>query len=200
MINSLASILYLTGLVFAEILRLPQRVNLNRNPQEWNNNISLTRISEMFVIASVILGIWVFPIGYIFTEWLNPLNYSLSSLAVWFAAGIFFVSLLIRWNAQRTLATQWSFTVETRDGHALVTSGIYSYLRHPIYVSLILWAIAQPNLLQNYLAGFSGCVSVLLIWIVRIPREERLMLKIFGDEYRQYIKQTGLFFPRRRPR
>ena len=200
MIKILASIIYLTGLAFAEILRLPQRINRNRNRQEWNNNPAPNRISEMFVIASVIFGIWGFPILYIFTEWLNPLDYSLPSLAVWFATGIFFVSLLIRWKAQRTLAKQWSFTVETRDGHALAKSGIYSHLSHPIYVSLIIWAIAQPILLQNYLAGFSGCVSVLLIWIVRIPQEENLMLEIFGDEYRQYISQTGLFFPRRHPR
>ncbi len=99
---------------------------------------------------------------------------------------------------QRALASQWSFTLETVEDQALVTSGIYSYTRHPIYLSLVLWAVAQPLLLQNVIAGLAGVVAVLLVWIVRVPREERMMLDKFGEEYIQYMSRTGRFIPGRR--
>jgi len=199
-IKILPSLIYFLGLAFAEILRLPLRINRIRNHQQWNNLRSPFQVSEYFVVASVILGIWVLPIIYFFTDYLHPYDYSLPPWATWFAIGIFLISTLIRWSAQRTLDRHWSYTLETREGHALVKTGIYSFTRHPIYVSLILWAIAQPILLMNFIAGFGGAVAVALIWIVRVPREEQMMIELFGEEYRRYMAQTGIFFPKKPPK
>jgi protein-S-isoprenylcysteine O-methyltransferase Ste14 len=51
-------------------------------------------------------------------------------------------------------------------------------------------------LLQNVIAGWSGAVAVALIWLVRVPREEKLMLERFGAEYEQYMARTGRLVPR----
>jgi protein-S-isoprenylcysteine O-methyltransferase Ste14 len=196
-IRIIASVIYLSGLGFAEALRLPRRVDRIRERRVWSRGRVPFRISEFLVVTSVILGIWVFPIAYTFTDWLRPFDYGLPVWAVYLAVFVFCVGLLIRWRAQISLASQWSFTLETVDDHTLVTSGIYSFMRHPIYVSLILWALTQPVLLQNLIAGLGGVISVALIWIVRVPREERMMIELFGEEYRQYMSRTGIFFPKR---
>jgi protein-S-isoprenylcysteine O-methyltransferase Ste14 len=196
--REIAVVFYLAGLVFAEALRLPRRVVRARSRTAWRGPSAPTRVLELIVIVAVILGIWAFPFGYAFTSWLQPLDYSLPPWTVWVAACVFAVGLVMRWEAQRALGGQWSFTLETAEGHALVTGGIYAYIRHPIYASLILWAAAQPFLLQNAIAGWGGAAAVALIWLVRVPREERMMLEKFGEAYRQYMARTGRLIPKRR--
>ncbi len=189
--------IYLAGLVFAQALRLPY---LMRRPAERHARQTLTgaaRWSEWLVLLAMLGGIWVFPLLYILIGWPAIPDYHLPTWSLIPAALIFMSSLVIRWQAHHALGKQWSHTVETMPEHALVTSGIYRYLRHPIYVSLVLWAAAQPALLPNWLAGWGGAVAVALIWLVRVPREERMMLERFGPAYQHYLSQTGRLLPRR---
>jgi len=75
------------------------------------------------------------------------------------------------------LGRQWSHTLEVAEKHVLVTDGIYARIRHPIYASLVLWAAAQPFLLQNVVAGWGGAVAIAAeVWLVRVPREEAMMI------------------------
>ena len=190
--NQLVAI-YLSGLVIAELLRFPQRINRFRDHQVWQKASNQSRIMELVVLTSVILGFWIFPLMYSFTPWLGAFNYLLPTWAIRIAILLFFWSLIIRLIAQLTLSQSWSSTLETSENHTFIQSGVYSFTRHPIYVSLIFWALAQPFLLQNYLAGVAGAVAVMLIWFVRVPREEAMMIDIFGDEYLHYMKRTGRF-------
>jgi protein-S-isoprenylcysteine O-methyltransferase Ste14 len=64
-----------------------------------------------------------------------------------------------------------------------------------MYASTLLWGIAQALLLQNWIAGSGGLVSFLLLYLVRLPREELMMLDHFGDEYRAYWARTGRVLP-----
>jgi len=150
------------------------------------------------VLSAVVAGIWLLPIAYVFTRWLDAFDYRLPSWTAWPAFVVFTASLLVRWAGQSALGRAWSPTVETTDGHRLVTAGIYARIRHPIYASLLLWAIAQPLLLQNILAGWGGAVAVALIWLVRVPAEEKMMLERFGGDYVTYMRHTGRFIPRSR--
>ena len=190
--------LYLAGLVFAEALRLPRRISRARSRGEWRRPAGRSHLPELLVVVAVLVGIWVLPLVHTFTRWLQPFDYSVPAWAVGAAALVFAFGLVIRWQAQRTLGRQWSHTLETATGHELVTDGVYAYIRHPIYVALLLWAAAQPFLLQNVLAGWGGAVAAALIWIVRVPREEQMMLERFGEQYRLYMARTGRVIPKRR--
>jgi protein-S-isoprenylcysteine O-methyltransferase Ste14 len=108
----------------------------------------------------------------------------------------FALGLVVRWAAQCTLDRWWSPTVELAEGHRLITTGIYSRIRHPIYTSLFLWACAQPLLLHNWLAGWGGMVACAMVCFVRVPDEERMLRDRFGDEYISYASRTGKFIPR----
>jgi protein-S-isoprenylcysteine O-methyltransferase Ste14 len=190
------AVLYLAGLVFSETLRLARRVGRIRSTRAWSRTSLPNLLPEFLVLGTVLIGIWLLPILYAFTDRLKPLDYSLPAWASWLGACVFLVSLVIRWKAQHDLGAQWSFTLETAEGHRLVTGGIYALLRHPLYTSLILWAAAQPFLLRNLVAGWGGAVAVALIWLIRVPREEQLMLEKFGEEYRQYMERTGKLIPK----
>lgn len=190
--------MYLAGCVFAEALRIRSRVARLGSGGSRRRTRGRATVAEALVMLGVVAGIWVFPFIYAFTGWLRAFDYSCPGWFVWVAAAVFCGGLIIRWKAQRSLGRQWSPTVEVLEGQTLVTDGIYGRIRHPIYASLVPWAAAQPFLLQNAVAGWGGVLAVALMWIVRVPREEAMMLETFGDEYREYMARTGRLIPRRR--
>lgn len=65
-----------------------------------------------------------------------------------------------------------------------------------MYASQWLWSVAQPLLLQNWIAGWVGPLLFLPLYVLRVPREERMMLEQFGEAYRAYVSRTGRVFPR----
>jgi protein-S-isoprenylcysteine O-methyltransferase Ste14 len=65
-----------------------------------------------------------------------------------------------------------------------------------MYAGIFLFAVAQGLLLQNWLAGWAGLVTVAFLYLVRTPREEKMMCEFFGDSYRDCMKRTGRLFPR----
>jgi protein-S-isoprenylcysteine O-methyltransferase Ste14 len=77
---------------------------------------------------------------------------------------------------------------------ALVTSGIYAYIRHPLYCSLLMlaWGIffKAPSLTGGTLAVMA---SVFLI--ATASADEQECLRFFGTEYRNYMQKTKRFIP-----
>ena len=67
-----------------------------------------------------------------------------------------------------------------------------------MYAAHLLWALAQPLILTNWIVGFSFLITQILQYILRIKAEEQMMLDQFGDQYQQYMKTTGRFLPRLR--
>jgi protein-S-isoprenylcysteine O-methyltransferase Ste14 len=82
-----------------------------------------------------------------------------------------------------------------RKDHELVERGVYRRVRHPMYAAIFLFAIAQGFLLQNWLAGWGGFVSFAVLYLMRAPREEKMMREFFGAPYDDYRKRTGGLWP-----
>jgi protein-S-isoprenylcysteine O-methyltransferase Ste14 len=77
---------------------------------------------------------------------------------------------------------------------SLVKSGIYGYIRHPLYLSVFLLGtgvvLKDPGSVQLIL----GLINLVAVWITaRI--EEKEMIEKFGDDYVSYIKETKMFIP-----
>jgi protein-S-isoprenylcysteine O-methyltransferase Ste14 len=138
------------------------------------------------------------PLLYLFTPLLSWADYRLPSLVPWFGTAVMVTSLWLFWRSHADLGQNWSVSLEVREGHQLVTQGVYRLVRHPMYASIWLWAIAQGMLLENWLAGWSMVPVFAAMYFLRTPREEALMCEFFGDEYRQYMRRTGRLFPRLR--
>jgi|SRR5665648_1156144 len=76
----------------------------------------------------------------------------------------------------------------------LVTSGIYRYIRHPFYSSLLFlgWGILLKNITLIGLL-FSGCITIFLF--ITAGKEEVENKRFFGDAYQSYMKSTKRFIP-----
>jgi protein-S-isoprenylcysteine O-methyltransferase Ste14 len=122
----------------------------------------------------------------------------LPELIPWFGAVIMVISLWVFWRSHADLGQNWSVSLEIREGHHLVTRGVYRYVRHPMYASIWLWGIAQGMMLQNWLAGWSVVPVFAVMYFLRTPREEQMMCETFGEQYREYMRRTGRLLPRMR--
>ena len=192
MAQSTFKLIYGIGWVLIAIIRIPARWRARSNQIEVDRKST----QEKFLLALLSLGMGVLPLAYIFTPWLNFANYRPRSWAGWTGAVSFAVGLGLLWRGHADLGRNWSESLQLREGHQLITSGIYRYIRHPIYAFGWLLGVAQALLLQNWIAGLSGLVSFALLYFLRVPREEQMMLEQFGDEYRAYMQRTGRVIPR----
>lgn len=76
----------------------------------------------------------------------------------------------------------------------LVRSGIYGYIRHPLYLSIFLLGTGVMLKDTGTVQLLLGVINLIAVWITaRI--EEKEMIAKFGDEYREYMKQTRMFIP-----
>lgn len=69
-------------------------------------------------------------------------------------------------------------------------------IRHPMYASQWLVAIAQPLLLHNWIAGFLNLLAFIPFYFLRVKAEEQRMLDSFGTEHQGYRKRTGRVLPK----
>jgi len=93
------------------------------------------------------------------------------------------------------LGTNWSITLEVRENHHLVTRGVYHWVRHPMYLALLIYSVGQALVLPNWLAGPSYGVAMVLLIALRVIPEERMMREQFGNDYEAYMKTTKRLIP-----
>jgi protein-S-isoprenylcysteine O-methyltransferase Ste14 len=76
----------------------------------------------------------------------------------------------------------------------LVTSGIYRYIRNPMYLGHIIFLVGLSLTLQSTLAALITLGTA--IWFnYRVRRDESRLIDLFGDSYLQYLKQTKRWIP-----
>ena len=81
-------------------------------------------------------------------------------------------------------------------GKVLVTRGAFRYFRHPLYAAFLnFFDFGLAILLNNYLF-LIWAVLQHPIWHLNVMKEEQMVGKIFGEEYKKYCKETGRFFPK----
>jgi protein-S-isoprenylcysteine O-methyltransferase Ste14 len=192
MTESLAAAIWALGLVAWFAIRLPYQ----RRARKILTTAAERTLYERLALPASAVGLAVIPAIYFATGIFGFADYRFRPWMGWCGLVVEVLFLALFYASHRWLGRNWSVTLEIRDGHRLVTDGPYKYVRHPMYSSFWLWAIAQALLLPNWVAGLSGVVGVGLLYFGRIGAEEALMRKSFGDEYRSYAQRTGRVFPR----
>lgn len=185
-------ITYWAAIVVEMVIRAP--INKERKKEKMTEQ----RVSsqEKYLLLFLLFGMFLVPLIYSASSWLDFANYSLPLWAGWVGVILIILALIIFWRAHADLKTNWSPSLEIREKHELITRGIYGYIRHPMYASQWLWVIAQPLLLQNWIAGWLDLFVFILFYTLRVRAEEKLMIDTFGEQYRDYMKKVGGVFPK----
>ena len=140
--------------------------------------------------------VMVFPLFFIFTPWLNFANYYLPQFIRWVGIILFILACWLLWRSHADLGKYWTFLLETKNNQVLVKDGVYKYMLHPMYTAHLLWALANLLIIPNWIAGPSFLLFSILLYLYRIPKEEAMMIKQFGEEYKEYMKKTGRILPK----
>lgn len=101
------------------------------------------------------------------------------------------VAIWARWH----LGANWSGTVTLKEGHELIRTGPYRWVRHPIYTGILL------ALLGTAIAAgeVRGLVAVAIAWAsfyFKARREEAFLTQEFGEKFGIHARETGMFVPR----
>jgi len=132
------------------------------------------------------LGIAVGPMGFS----ILPHSRLLNILTIVLLVG----GLVIAIVARRTLASNWSGQVAIKQGHELVTTGLYSCVRNPIYTGILLMALGTALSLDTLSAGI-GFLVITLAAYLKLSDEERILARHFGTEYSSYKQRTKALIP-----
>ncbi len=167
-----------------------------RKASAQTKSVSKSTAGDRLLILLVGLAQVGLPLLLVFTPWLNRANYTLPAASIWLGIPTMLGALWLFWRAHADLGDSWSVTLELNNTHHLVTRGVYSVIRHPMYASFFALGISQALLLNNAVAGWAALLAVGLLYRVRVPHEERMMVEAFGSEYLAYMQRTGGIVPR----
>ena len=183
-------VVYLAGFVVGSIIR---KVYTHGRRRDKTTDV---RNNWLDTILVSLAGAGLFaPLFYLLTPWLDFAHYRLPGWTGWIGTALFMAALVLLWRSHADLGKNWSATLQIKKGHSLVTGGVYQYMRHPMYAAHLLWAIAQALLLANWVAGPAFLVTLVPLCLLRLPREEKMLLDHFGEQYRLYMNQTGRVIP-----
>jgi len=186
------TVIYFVGIVAEMIIRAP----LNQRRKQEKMSEQRVTGQERTLLGLLFVGMFFVPIIYAASNWFDFANYTLPTWAGWLGVLILAGAIFVFWRAHADLGLNWSPSLEIREQHELITRGIYGVIRHPMYASQWLWVIAQPLLLQNWVAGFLNLLVFIPFYFLRVKAEEQMMLEKFGDQYHTYMEKVGAILPK----
>lgn len=181
---------YWLGMVAESVIRMPY----NKARSKAKLPAASTTL-EKLLLNLLLVGMGLLPLLFSVTSWLSFADYELGAVWSGVGAGLMLLAVLIFWRSHADLGMNWSPTLEIQTEHTLVSGGVYGWVRHPMYTSQLVWCLAQPLLLQNWLAGGLDVVVFLVFFFYRAGAEEKMMEEHFGLRYREYMGKTKRLIP-----
>ena len=187
----LAAIVLFTGIGISSYFR---RKADKESGESISRKVDGTPMMTVIRIGGLIL--WLTPLVYLINpawmawskfglpEWVRWLGVA---LGIWCVFGIYWLF--------SSIGTGITPTSATRKEHQLVTSGPYRWVRHPLYTVGSSMFVAFGMMADNWFIALLGNLAFIGM-AIRTPKEEANLIEKFGDEYREYMKRTGRFFPK----
>jgi len=112
------------------------------------------------------------------------------------------LSLVLLWNGFNTIRSMGKPSEQRQDStlftlektSVLVTSGIYQYIRHPLYGSLLFlaWGVFLKDLTWPSVCLITGATGCL---VLTAKADEAECIRYFGSSYEDYMSHTKMFIP-----
>jgi len=191
MTRTIAEWIWLVGGIAWFVIRFPHQKRARKVKVER----SVGGRRDKLLLAASLTGLCIIPFFYVLTGIPAFANYRFSLLRAAIGVVLMAGALALFYLTHRQLGRYWSVTLDTRREHKLISTGVYSRVRHPMYTAFWLLAFAQAFLIANWVAGLAGLLGWGTLYFLRVGREEQLMVETFGDEYRDYARRTARIVP-----
>ena len=187
----LAAIILFTGVGISSYFR---RKADRDSGEKISRNVDGTAMLTLIKLGGLLL--WLSPLLYLINpRWLAWSKIGLPEWARWLGVGIGLLCVLGIYWLFNSIGSGITPTSATRKQHTLVTRGPYRWVRHPLYTVGASLFISFGMLADNWFIAGLGILTFILM-AIRTPKEEANLIEKFGDEYREYMKRTGRFFPK----
>ncbi len=130
-------------------------------------------------------------------SWLGPLGLRIvphDLISYRIGAALTVAGLVFAIWARYHLGRNWSGVITLKEDHALIRSGPYALVRHPIYSGLML-AIIGSAIARGNIAAALAIVAMLYAVLRRVRIEESWMSETFGSDYADYKASTPALIP-----
>jgi protein-S-isoprenylcysteine O-methyltransferase Ste14 len=117
------------------------------------------------------------------------------TLLFWVGLGLVIASGLLRRHCFHMLGASFTGVVHVVPGQEIVDRGVYRLIRHPSYTGSALAFIGIGLALGNWASLVILLGSCWMIYGYRVRVEERALLDILGEPYRDYMARTKRFIP-----
>ena len=86
--------------------------------------------------------------------------------------------------------------MSTKKKNKLIRKGPYSLCRHPMYVGIVLLVNPAIAILLQSWVLLEACLILYFVWKHFAKKEEKQLIEVFGNEYKEYSKKVGCLFPK----
>jgi protein-S-isoprenylcysteine O-methyltransferase Ste14 len=117
--------------------------------------------------------------------------FSLHQIISWV---LLILSILVAAIGFQTLYSKGNPTDQMENTSKLITTGVYKYIRHPMYLSLMLVGFGVLVKDCGYLQCFFAIINFIALILTARVEEKEMIIK-FGEDYRIYMKKTKMFIP-----
>ncbi len=190
--NGAGALVWLAALLVMLAIRTPHTLRNRRNVVVDARK----DVAETALLAAMFLTMMVLPLLHLATGAFGFADYRLPSGAIVAGALLQVPCLWLFWRSHADLGRNWSPGLEVREDHSLITRGVYARIRHPMYAAIWISVLAQPLLIQNWIAGFLVAPAFAAMWFIRVPKEEAMMRLQFGKAWEAYCVRAGRLLPR----
>ncbi|MDF2865500.1 MAG: isoprenylcysteine carboxyl methyltransferase [Clostridia bacterium] len=109
---------------------------------------------------------------------------------------VYIFGVFINLYGRKCLGENWGNNVVIYSNHKLIDTGIYKYVRHPLYASIIWMLYGVGVMYQNILVIILNTFIFIPFMYYRAKQEEIQLEKTFKKKYIEYRKKVGMFFPK----
>ena len=150
-----------------------------------------SRLMHIVPLVAAVYLLWVpsMPIA-VLGERILPL----AAWPFWIGSALTASGLLFTVWARLHLGKNWSGIVTIKEGHELVTSGPYAFVRHPIYTGLVLAFLGSAMARAEWRGVLAFALASVALWR-KLRFEERWMRQQFGKQYRTYSQRVAALVP-----
>ena len=187
----LAAVILFTGIGISSYFR---RKADRETGEKISRKVDGTALMTVIKIGGLLL--WFSPLVYLLNpSWMAWSKIGLPDSVRWLGVGIGILCVAMIYWLFSSIGNSISPTSATRKQHRLVTSGLYRWVRHPLYTVGSSLFIAFGMMADNWFIAILGVLAFIAM-ASRTPKEEANLIEKFGDEYREYMKHTGRYLPK----
>jgi protein-S-isoprenylcysteine O-methyltransferase Ste14 len=145
--------------------------------------------ARLRLIVEMVVAIWLIATPRFNNSWLAAVIVPPTVAQFWIGAAVTVAGLGFAVWARVHLGEYWSGNVTLKEGHRLIRTGPYAFVRHPIYTG-ILFGMLGSAIAMDQVRGVIAFAIFLFSFIGKLRKEEEWLTEEFGEEYLSYKREV----------